>query len=179
MPQLLATRVSLSLVVGIPPAVFERHLPSSPRLVGHLLAEAVAQYEQSHELGYYPALDFFLDQGGLDPELLNAAENIAWLGSSLVREEIRVRLRGVFANVKIQSIQCLAFAMPTVRPHNPRAIDQLAEHYTPDRIKLDLLVTLFRKESTAEGMDRMARNMIHHWLKDSFDFLEITSATLV
>ena len=179
MSQLLATRVSLTMVLGIPSPVFERHLPSSPRLVGRLLAEAVVQYEQQHGLGYYPALDFFQQQGELDPELLNAVENIAWLGSSLVREEVRVRLRGVFASVKIQSIQCLAFAMPTVRPHNPRAADQLAEHYTPDRIKLDLLVTLFRKEESAEGMERVARNTAHHWLKDSFDFLDITSATLV
>ena len=179
MPRLQATRVALTLVVGIPPAVFERHLPSSPHLVGRLLAEAAAQYEQQQSLGYYPALDFFQEQGALDPELLNAAENIAWLGSSLVREEVRVRLRGVFASVKIQSIQCLAFAMPTVRPHNPRALDQLADHYTPDRIKLDLLLTLFRKEGGAEGMERVARNMVHHWLKDSFAFLEITSATLV
>jgi hypothetical protein len=179
MSSLQATRVSLTMVVGIPLPVFERHLPSSPRLVGRLLADGVAQYEQRHSLGYYPALDFFQEQGKLDPELLNAAENIAWLGSSLVREEVRVRLRGVFASVKIQSIQCLAFAMPAVRPSSPSALDQLASHYTPDRIKLDLLVTLFRKEEGAEGMDRMARNMAHHWLKESFDFLEITSATLV
>jgi hypothetical protein len=179
MPRLLATRVALTLLVGIPPAVFERHLPSSPQLVGRLLAEAVVHYEREHGLGYYPALDFFQEQGGVDPELPNAAENIAWLGSSLVREEVQVRLRGVFANVKIQSIQCQAFAMPTVRPHTPDALERLSEHFTPDRIKLDLLVTLFRKEDAAEGMERMARNMVHHWLKDSFEFMEITSATLV
>lgn len=179
MPQLWPTRVALTLVVGIPPAVFERHLPSSPQLVGRLLAEAVGRYEQEHELGYYPALDFFQEQGQVDSELLNAAESIAWLGSSLVREEVRVRLRGVFANVKIQSIQCQAFVMPTVRPQGPAALERLAEHFTPDRIKLELQVTLFRKEDAAEGMEQMARNMAHHWLKDSFDFLEITSATLV
>ena len=179
MPELHATRVALTLVVGIPPTVFERHLPSSPQRVGRLLAEGVAQYEQTHGLGYYPALDFFQEQGELDPELLNAVESIAWLGGSLVREEIRVRLRGVFANVKIQSIQGQAFAMPAVRPHTPAALDRLAAHYTPDRIKLELLVTLFRKEESPEGMTRMARNMVHHWLKDTFDFLEITSATLV
>ena len=88
-------------------------------------------------------------------------------------------MRGVFANVKIQSIQCQAFTMPTVRPHGPAALDRLAEHFTPDRIKLELLLTLFRKEEAPEGMERMARNMVHHWLKDTFEFLEITSATLV
>lgn len=179
MPELHATRVALTLVVGIPAEVFERHLPSSPQRVGRLLAEAVSAHEQEQGLGYYPALDYFQEQGALDPELLNAAENIAWLGSSLVREEVRQRLRGVFANVKIQSIQCQAFTMPTVRPHGPAALDRLTEHFTPDRIKLELLLTLFRKEQAPEGMERMARNMVHHWLKDTFEFLEITSATLV
>lgn len=179
MPRLWATRVALTLVAGIPPEVYERHLPSSPRLVGGLLAEAAARYEREHALGYYPALDFLQEQGALDPELLNAAESIAWLGSSLVREEVRQRLRGVFATVKIRSIQCQAFLMPTVRPQGPAALERLAEHFTPDRIKLELQVTLFRKEDEAQGMERMARNMAHHWLKDSFDFLEITSATLV
>ncbi len=179
MPELHATRVALSLVVGIPQEVFDRHLPSSPQVVGKLLAEGVASYAEAHALGYFPALDFFQEQGGLDPELLNAVENIAWLGSSLVREEVRVRLRGVFANVKIQAIQCQAFSMPTVRPSSPHVLEKLAAHYTPNRIKLDLLLTTFRKHEAEEGMGQMAKNMAYRWLKDSFEMIEITSATLV
>ncbi len=179
MPDLHAAKVALSLVVQIPQEVFDRHLPSSPHVVGKLLAEAVAQYSADHELGYFPALDFFQERGDIDPELLNAAENIAWLGTSLVREEVQIRLRGVFASVTIRSIQCLAFTMPTVRPQAPDALERLTRHYTPNQVKLDLLVTTFRKQKGDTGMDQMAKQMAHRWLKDSFSQLEISNATLI
>lgn len=179
MPALHAANVALSMVVQIPQEVFDRHLPSSPQVVGKLLAQAVAQYSETQQLGYFPALDFFQEQGDMDPELLNAAENIAWLGTSLVREEVQIRLRGVFASVNIRAIQCLAFTMPTVRPQAPDALERLAKHYTPNQVKLDLLVTTFRKQKGEAGMDKMAKQMAHRWLKDSFAQLEISNATLV
>ncbi len=172
-------KVVLSVLVQVPEQVFDRHLPSSPRVVGAALADAVAGYEAAHSLGYYPALDFFQEQGSIDPELLNAAENIAWLASSMVQEEVRVRLRSVFSSLTFKSVQCPAFSMPTVRPGQADAMGRLTEHYTPDQVKLDLLVTSFRKQPAEEGMERLAEHMLYRWLKDSFEEIDITSAQQV
>lgn len=168
-------KVAVSVMVQIPEQVFERHVPSSPRVVGQALAEAVMACERAQGLGYYPALDFFQEQGGVEPELLNAAENIAWLGTSLVREEVAIRLRSVFSSVTFQSVYCPAFTMPTVRPGQPDAVNRLARHFTPDRVKLDLRLTSFRKQANEEGFDRLAEHMLYRWLKDSFEEIRVTS----
>ena len=172
-------KVALSLLIGVPDQVYERHSPSSPEVVGRALMEQVSALEQQRQLGYYPALDFFQEQGGVDPELINAAENLAWLGSTLVREEIQVRLRGVFSSVKIESIQCQAFTMPAVRPNAPHAMEKLQRHYTPDTIRVDMRVTVIRKAEAEEGIAQLARQMAQRWLKDVFEDLVITSATRV
>ena len=59
-------KVVLSVLVQVPEQVFDRHLPSSPRVVGAALADAVAAYALENRLGYYPALDFFQEHRALN-----------------------------------------------------------------------------------------------------------------
>ncbi len=178
MAGLQLSRVSLALTAQLPEHVFERHLPASPACVGDELAEAVHAYVMREHLGYYPALDFFQQQGGLDPALLNAADSISWFTASQVTEEVRRKLRPVFASLNSESVQTLAFTLPPVRPGQPNCLEQLARHYTPDTVKILLTVGIFQKRDN-DQLARWATHLVYRWLKDSFESMEVTSAQQV
>lgn len=172
-------RIALNILVRLPEHVFERHLPSSPYVIGTELADQVVAYVREHELGYYPALDFFENNGGLDPELIEAASHTSWFVANLVREEIHRKLRPIFASLSFQSVQTVAFTMPTVRPAQLNAYNELVEHYTPDTIKVGLVVGVFQKRENDEALTRWARHTAYRWLKNSFEEFEVTSAMAV
>ncbi len=172
-------RIRLSLVAQVPEALYERHVAASPYIVGEELTEQITAYVREHKLGYYPAVDFFMTQGGLEKELLDAAEGLAWVTAKAVREEIQRKLRPVFSTVTFQSQQCVAFTMPAVRPNNINAYNELLKHYTPDTIKAVIEVTSFQKQDKGELMARWATNTCYRWLKDSFDYFEVTSSEVI
>jgi len=168
------SKVAATFVVKVPHPVLEQHMVATPSIVGEELASQIALYAQKNNLGYYPALDFFLEHGGLDPDLLNAAESITWLVSGLVRQEIKTRLRPVFSSIQFESVQTLAYTMPTVRPGQNNALLRLAEHFTPDQVKVSIIATAIRHRDTPETAVKMAERMIWRWLHDHFEQLEIT-----
>jgi len=172
------TRIGLAVTLQVPHEALERHAASSPAVVGEQLAEAVAAYVRAEGLGYYPALDYFREAGGVDPELIAAADAIAWLAATLARNEVRVKLRPVFSSVNVQGLQAVAFTLPPVRPRQTDALQRLARHYTPDTLKLDLKVSLIQKRPPAEGIERLASHMVYKWLKANFTSVEVTSARL-
>lgn len=157
----------------------QRHLSASPYVVGNELANQISHYAQENKLGYYPAIDFFQQNGGVEQDLLDAVDNITWLVSNMVREEVKVRLRPVFSNIKFESLQSKAFTMPTVRPGQNNAMQNLAEHYTPDQIKVNLIATLLRKKENIHELEQLTRHLICRWLKDRFDKLEITNVQVI
>lgn len=167
----------LTLLVQLPEHVFTRHLPASPVVVGTALAEQIGQYVQAEHLGYYPALDYFKEHtGAVDPDLLEAADHIAWFSCSQVRGEIERKLRPIFASLKFQSIQSQAFTMPAVRPQQPNAQQELIRHYTPDRVKLVLEASSFQKSAQQDSIAKWASHLAYRWLKESFESIEVTSA---
>ncbi|WJW74327.1 hypothetical protein QVG61_07305 [Thiohalobacter sp. IOR34] len=168
--------VTLHLLLRLPEAAFERHLAASPYVVGEELVEQISAHVRRERLGYYPALDYFRQQGGIDPELLAAAEDIGWFASSLAAEEIRRRLRPVFSSLVFESQQLVAFTLPGVRPGQPNARDALLRHYTPDQVKVGLRATSIQRHADAEAMVGWARHLTLRWLQDSFDSVEIRSA---
>jgi len=175
--KLYLNRVALTLVVRVGEQVFARHLPSSPRVVGEALAEQVRRYVQRQQLGYYPALDFFRDlPEALDPQLLDAAEHIAWFTCNMARDEVRRKLRPVFSSLNFESIQSLAFTLPPVRPNQPNAPADLVRHYTPDTAKMALVASSFQKTEMPEALSKWASHLAFRWLKESFESVQITSA---
>ncbi|MDZ7804479.1 hypothetical protein [Thiohalophilus sp.] len=168
------SRVAASFVVQVSRPVLEQHMVASPEVVGEELARQVALYAQQNSLGYYPALDYFLEHGGVDAELLNAVESMTWLVTGLVREEIKTRLRPVFSNIRFESIQTLAYTMPSVRPGQNNTLLRLGEHFTPDRVKVAIVATSIRHRDTPETAVKMAERMIWRWLHEHFEKIEIT-----
>lgn len=174
-------KIRLTLQVELSEGVLRRYLPASPMVVGMELADQVDAYSRREKLGYYPALDYFdTVKEVVDPELLDAARNIAWFAGNAVREEIQIRLRGVFSNVQLESAQCLAFTFPPVRPNQNGALEDLADHYTPNIFRLCLLVSsLTKKEELQENMEEAASKTTLSHLRRYFDSVSVTSAQQV
>ena len=177
MKQLNLKRIAVSLQVKVHAESIEQHSAASPYIVGEELARQVATYVQHERLGYYPALEYFRAvEGAIEPELLEAVESISWLVCGLVQQELKTRLRTVFSNLKIESIQTVAYTMPAIRPGSSNALHDLAQHYTPDQVRINLVATSIRRQDNDQEVAiKLARHQICRWLKDHFAALEITS----
>lgn len=169
----------LSALVVVPDVVFERHSPYLPQELGNRLAEDVCEYVREHTIGYYPALDYLHEQKALRPELLDALDQLTWLATSLTREEVRVRLRPVYAGVSLQSIQAVAYSMPQIRHNQPNAQQRLAEHYTPNRVKFDVMLTLFRKTMENDNLSSFIENVTFRHLEEPFDRVDINAVKVL
>jgi hypothetical protein len=167
-------RIAVSLQVRVSSGLIEQHTVASPRVVGEALAEQITAYVQREQLGYYPALDYFRKLPDVDPDLLGAVDSLSWLVCGLVRDEIRRRLRPVFSTLRFESVQIVANTMPTIRPANANALHELARHYTPDQVRLNLLASsLRRQDNDAATAVALAGHLIRRWLENRFSSLQI------
>jgi hypothetical protein len=170
--------ISLILRLKVPGEILQRHLHSSPVEVGEELARVIDQYARKHRLGYYPAIEFFRHVPDINQGLIENAEQIAWVVSKVAREQVQSRLRPIFSSVKFQSVQTEAFTLPSVRPNYPSALEQLKSHYTPDTVRLELLVSILRKDNDQRGdaVETYARKMIYRWLRGIFEDVDVTAS---
>ena len=97
MPGLHTAKAVLSATVVVPDLIFERHSGFCPHRIAAQLAAQVDAYARDEALGYYPALEYFRDRDAVDAQLIAALDQLIWLATSLVREELRTRLRPLFA----------------------------------------------------------------------------------
>lgn len=171
-------KVLLILNVQLKPESLQQYLPCSANIIGQTLSGIADEYEKENKTGYYPAMDFFKTLETVDPDLIASAEQVSWLVSKLARETIQSKLRPIFSSVQFQSIQTLAFSLPKVRPNKTDAIEQLAKHYTPDTVKIELVVTMMRRDSEAEDnrAEPYARKMMFRWLDAAFESVEVTNS---
>ena len=117
----------------------------------------------------------------------NTARDFAKNEIAPLVKEIMAVLSQVFSSVKIQSTQCLVYALPKVRltkgerSANPSGVatDELIQHYTPNRVKFEIVVTLFQKQKPESGIEKGIRKIVYRWLNDVFENLEITSSRLI
>lgn len=174
-------KVLIIIDVQLKAQQLKKYLPCSADIIGKTLAVIADDYARDSKTGYYPAIDFFKTQSSVDPDLITSAEQLAWLVSKLARETIQEKLRPIFSSVQFQSVQTLAFSMPKIRPNNKDAIERLAEHYTPDTVKIELVLTMMRRDSEANDnrAEPYARKMIFRWLNSEFESVKVTSSTLL
>ena len=71
--------------------------------------------------------------------------------------------------------------MPRVRPNQKDAIEQLAEHYTPDSVKIELVLTMMRRDSDADDdrAEPYARKLMFRWLEREFESIEVTNSKIL
>jgi len=170
------TNVALSLLVTVKPEDLDSHSAAASAVVGKELAKQVARYEKEHRLGYYPALDFFQQSpDGVETDLLDAVDNLAWLATRLVREEVRRRLRPIFASLRIDTMQNLVYTMPKVRPGKLSTLDKLAEHFTANKVRLELTARILNQDDAEKDLKRYSSHLVHRWLNEHFEAVEVTS----
>ncbi len=171
-------KVLVSVQVQLKAESLKQYLPCSADIIGQTLAAIADEYEKENRTGYYPAIEFFKTLDNVDPDLIASAEQVAWLVSKLARETIQSKLRPIFSSVHFQSIQTMAFSLPKIRPNQADAIERLAEHYTPDVVKIELVLTMMRRDSEAEDgrAESYARKMMFRWLEAEFETIEATNS---
>jgi len=169
-------RIGISLALSVPEALLAKRSPIDADALALRLAEAAQGCRRQEGLSYFPAIDYFRGREDFDQDLIRMLDDLTWLAGQIVREEIRRRLRGIFSNVRIESVQSVAFALPSVRPSQADCLSHLAKHYHPARLRLDLQLGLVQKRADVEGMARYARQVLTRWLKDDFPDLKITHA---
>jgi hypothetical protein len=179
MTGLHVAKVELSVKVAVPVALLQKHLPAPIDKLGAQLAEETHKVVMRDSLGYYPALDYFKESGAIPGYLLDAVDEVATLATALATDQINEMLVPVFSNVTVNSVQCLAFALPTVRPGKPNAREELASHYTPNVLKLELIVSVLQKHEPEESFERYADNTVFRLLGEVFESVEISSARLL
>ena len=174
-------KVLVTLEVQLKADVLKHYLPRSADIIGQTLASIAVEYEKQNKTGYYPAIEFFKTKDYVDPNLIDSAEQVAWLVSKLARETIQKKLRPIFSSVHFQSIQTMAFMLPKIRPNQLDATERLARHYTPDTVKIELVLTMMRRDSEAEDgrAEPYARKMMFRWLESAFESVEVSSSKIL
>lgn len=171
-------KVLLIIDVQLKAEQLQQYLPCSVDIIGQTLAQIAIEYEKENKAGYFPAIDFFKTRNDVEPDLIASAEQVAWLVSKLARETIQLKLRPIFSSVNFQSIQTLAFSLPKVRPNNKDVLQKLANHYTPNSVKIELVVTMMRRDSEAvdDRAEPYARKMMFRWLGSEFEMIEVKNS---
>ena len=171
-------KVLIIIDVQLKAETLQQYLPCSANIIGRTLADIADEYEKKNKTGYYPAIDFFKTLDTVDPDLITSAEQVSWLVSKLAREIVQSKLRPIFSSVTLQSIQTLAFSLPKVRPNKSDAVEQLSKHYTPDTVKMELVLTMMRRDREVDDdrAEPYARKMMFRWLESAFELVTITSS---
>lgn len=173
------SKIAMAMRLQLPLEAMANHVVASPVVVGENIAQQVDALVKREGLGYYPAIDYFQQHAGVDAELITALENISWVATNMVRNEIRVRMRPVFSTIQFESLQTIAFTMPTVRPNNKDAVTLLARHFTADTVKINLQATLIQKMTDPQFAEKLAESMAYRWLKPHLADMQVTSVKYV
>jgi hypothetical protein len=169
------TSVAISVLITVKLDDLNSHSAAAAEIVGEEMARQVAGYTQKKKLGYYPPLEYFKELDDVDPDLIDAIDNVAWLATRLVREEVRRRLRPVFASLRIDALQNLVFTMPRVRPGNASSMQQLTEHFTPNKVRIELTASIINRDTTEKDFKRYTSHLVHRWLADHFENVDVVS----
>jgi len=171
-------KVLIGLEVQLAEKSFNNYLPSSVTVIGKALADVALTFAKENKTGYFPAIDFFKTQQNVDKGLIESAEQVAWLSSKLAREKIQQQLQAIFSSIHFQSVQTVAFSMPRIRQNQTDAVEQLIAHYTPDTVKIELVVTMMRRDSDDDDAraEPYARKMMFRWLESVFESVKVTNS---
>lgn len=180
MSGLQVTKVELGVKLEVPVNTLQKYLPAPIDKLGSQIANEVDKRVKRQDLGYYPAIEYFVEgEEGFPGYLIEALQEVSVLAIDIVTGTVNELLVPIFSNVKINNVQCLAFSLPSVRPGKQNSMQELARHYTPNAVKFELVVSLLQKEKSPEGFEKYADNTVYRWLSEVFENVEIFSARLL
>ena len=167
--------VALTIQVVMAPERLEAQLNTAERNLGRTLAERVDAIVRAEKLGYYPALDFFEDRAGMDPKLIGMVKSLAAQIRKRVKREVQTHLWPVFSSVQIERATTLAFTLPRMTPAQPDALARLAQHYFPNAVRLELVLTTLDKQHRMEEAEKFSSSKVVRNLRDAFESVSVTA----
>lgn len=169
-------RVALTLQVVVAIERLEALLRAEEKVMGEMLATRVDAWVRQHKLGYYPALDFLAEQGVLSPDELEAFKALAATIRKRVKRDVQTHLWPVFSSVQIERAQSLAFTLPRITPGRPDAMKELARHYFPNVVRIEMVLSTLDKQHRLEDVEGTSETKVVRNLRDSFESVTVTSA---
>ena len=167
--------VALTIQVTIAPERLEALLSTAERNLGRTLAERVQTIVRADRLGYYPALDFFKDHPDMDPALMGAVKTLAAQIRKRVKREVQTHLWPVFSSVRIERATSLAFTLPRMTPAQSDALEKLAQHYFPNSVRLELVLTTLDKQHRLEEVENFSAQKAIRNLRDVFESVSVST----
>lgn len=171
--QILKTAVTLTVTVSL--ETLRQEMGEPVVAIGPALASEIDQHVRDNKLGYYPALDFFIHNQAVEPELVAAAEHVAAMVAEMARRTIQVRLREPFSHIRFEHIQPLAMTMPRVRPGDANAMALLSEHMSPNHIRMTVIASSIEKAGiNTEDYEKLVAHKMRNWLEPEFEAVQLT-----
>lgn len=167
--------VALTIQVVMAPERLEALSNAAERSIGRTLAERVDAIARAQRLGYYPALDYFEDHPDMDPALIGTVKGLAAQIRKRVKREVQTHLWPVFSSVQIERATTLAFILPRIKPAEPEALARLAQHYFPNVVRLELVLTTLDKQHRLEEAEQFSSSKVVRNLRDAFESVSVTA----
>jgi hypothetical protein len=167
--------VALTLQVVMAPERLGALLNEAEKNIGRSLAECVDSIVRTEKHGYYPALDFFEGHAGMEPDLLVMQKALAAQIRKRVKRDVQTHLWPVFSSVHIERATTLAFTLPRVTPSQPDALTRLAQHYFPNAVRLDLVLSTLDKQHRLEDVEKFTSDKAVRNLRDTFESIHVTA----
>lgn len=167
--------VALTIQVVMAPERLEALSNAAERDIGRTLAERVDTIVRAQRLGYYPALDYFEDHPGMDPALIGMVKSLAVQIRKRVKREVQTHLWPVFSSVQIERATTLAFTLPRVTPAQADALARLAQHYFPNTVRLELVLTTLDRQHRLDEAEKFSSSKVVRNLRDAFESVSVTA----
>ena len=168
-------RVALTLLVAIHPEKLDALLTEADKSLAARLAERVDTWVREQKLGYYPAIDFLADQGVIPETDLEALRELSATVRKRVKREVQTHLWPVFSSVHIERARSQAFLLPRVTPGKLQAREELARHYFPNVVRLELVLTSLDKHSRLEEVAAFTEQKVMRNLKEEFESIVVSA----
>ena len=167
--------VALTLQVVMAAERLSALLNEAEKNIGRSLAERVDAIVRNEKHGYYPALDFFEGHAGMEPELLVQVKTLAAQIRKRVKRDVQTQLWPVFSSVHIERATTLAFTLPRMTPAQPDALARLAQHYFPNAVRLELVLTTLDKQHRLDEAEKFSSDKVVRNLRDVFESVSVTA----
>jgi hypothetical protein len=115
----------------------------------------------------------------MDADIFSLAVRAADVACEYVARETQDRLWPLFSNLHIENMHAHAFTLPRVNLRHPDRLRDLARHYTPTDVRLELVTSNVERGPQPAGLERFAAQKVIRGLRECFDDITITNATLI
>lgn len=172
------SRTAVVVEATVADELVEQNMGYLPWVLGENLAEQVQAHVERHGTGYYPALDYFRTlPESVDPALITLTDEVVRFCGDYARRELRRRLSHAFSKIAVEKIQSTAYSMPRVRPAQGGARQRLARHYSPNVIRLDVVLSRVGAEAPADpDPARSAAQQVLQQGHPAFESLDVLSS---